>query len=204
MAALMQDLTKAKKHGGNYTVIVQVKIDTDGSYIDADSTDVFGEAAGTGHVIGSQTESDFKRQSDGSRILNLTIVEQDLVRQNMLELLCPVASASSDNDELLMEDNIAKLGSSSGSSFNSSNPVFAVYHVMAAQALCRHAFVQFKPEGGHDGQKAKQWNLIKLSAYTIDSNESDAITAPTDDVLDRFTFTSLVAPYRHGKVFAAS
>jgi hypothetical protein len=199
-SALLQDLTKAKKNGGNFTVIIHMDIDTDGKFIDRTTVDCFGCPAKTGHVLGSQTESDFKRQTDGSRVLNITIAEQDLLRQNMLELICPSANSSGDNDELRMEDDTAKVGSS-GNSFNSSNPVFSVFHFMAEKKMFRHAFIQFKPEGGHDGQKAKQWNLIKLSAFTIEARGSDAPDLPADDVFDGFTIEALVAPFGHGKVF---
>ncbi len=203
MPSLAADLTKAIKSGGNLTIIQQVKVHTDGTYIDATAADVFGAPAGTGHVVGNQPESDFKRQSDGSRVLNVTIVEQDLVRQNMLELLCPDAGAASASDELRMEDDSATLGGS-GSSYNSNNPVFAVYHFNKGRLQMRHGFIQFKPEGGHDGYKAKQWNLIKLSAYTIDANGSPAPTLPVDAIFDDFTIAALVAPYKHSKVFEAA
>jgi hypothetical protein len=72
---------------------------------------------------------------------------------------------------------------------------------MAEKKMFRHSFIQFKPEGGHDGQKAKQWNLIKLAAFTVDAKGSDAPGLPVDSVFTGFTIEALVAPFAHGKVF---
>jgi len=201
---LTKNLTLATRDGGNNLVIVQKSIDATGKYIarPVGTLDVFGEAGGTAHFIGNLVESSCPRQDDGSYLLGSTIIENDTQRMNMLELLAPATGADTSGDELIMEDNTAKVGSK-GSSFDSTKPVFDFYYFykdITTKKRCRHFIGQFKPSGGQDSSKAKQWNQIKIQAYSIDAIDSAAATVPTDSLFAGITVVKLDPPYQHGKV----
>jgi hypothetical protein len=202
---LTKNLTLATRDGGNNLVIVQKSIDTNGKYIARTTSDIFTETGGTAHFLGNLVESSCPRQDDGSYLLSATIIENDTQRMNMLELLAPATSADTSGDELVMEDNAAKVGSK-GTSFDSTKPVFDFYYFykdIAGKHRCRHFFGQFKPSGGQDSSKAKQWNQIKIQAYSIDANGSDAAVVPDDDLFTGITVPQLNQPYQHGKVLEA-
>jgi hypothetical protein len=123
----------------------------------------------------------------------------------MLELLAPVSSADTSGDELVMEDNTSKVGSK-GASFDSNKPVFDFYYFyqsIGGKHRCRHFYGQFQPDGGQDSSKAKQWNQIKIKAYSIDAKGSVAAEAPADTVFAGITVVALTTPYQHGKVLQA-
>ncbi len=203
---LSKNLALATRDGGNNIVIVHKDIDTNGKYIARTADDVFGEDGGTAHFLGNIVESSCPRQDDGSYLLSATIIENDTARMNMLELLAPASSADTSGDELIMEDNTAKVGSK-GSSLDTNKPVFDIFYFykdMNGKHRCRYFIGQFKPAGGQDSSKAKQWNQIKLQAYSIDANGSDAADAPADSLFTGMTIPALVAPYQHGKVLQAS
>jgi hypothetical protein len=203
---LTKNLTLATRDGGNNVVIVQKGIDTNGKYITRTTTDIFSEPGGTPHFLGNLVESACPRQDDGSYLLSATIIENDIQRMNMLELLAPASGADTSGDELVMEDNAAKVGSK-GSSFDTNKPVFDFYYFYKdsnGKKRCRHFIGQFKPSGGQDSSKAKQWNQIKLQAYSIDSNGSVAATVPGDSLFTGITVPQLAVPYQHGKVLQAT
>ncbi len=202
---LTKNLSLATRDGGNNLVIVQKDIGTDGKYIARTTDDIFGEDGGTAHFLGNLVESACPRQDDGSYLLTATIIENDTERMNMLELLAPATSADTSGDELVMEDNNAKVGSK-GSSFDSNKPVFDMYYFykdIAGKHRCRYFIGQFKPAGGQDSSKAKQWNQIKISAFSIDANGSAAADAPEDSLFTGITVPALASPYQHGKVLQA-
>jgi hypothetical protein len=203
---LTKNLSFATRDGGNNLVIVQKKIDTTGKYIAATAADIFGAAANSAHFIGNLVDSGCPRQTDGSYLLSATVIENDTYRMNMLELLAPVTNADNSGDELVMEDNTAKVGSK-GASFDANKPVFDIYYFykdINGKHRCRYFIGQFQPDGGQDSSKAKQWNQIKLKAYSIDANDSEAATAPTDSLFTNITVPKLDPPYQHGKVLEAT
>jgi hypothetical protein len=209
MSALTKNLSLSTRNGGNATYFTQLKYDAEtDKFVDADSADVFGEAAGTVHVLGNQEESTFPRKDDGSYEFDFTIVEQDLVRQNMLELVAPVASATDEDEEVSMEDG-TKVGGATAQ-YDSTKPVFAFWTRLADQggkAVFRHYIGQFAPAGGLKGQKAKQRNRLAFKVNSIDSKGSSAVAVPDADDFPEFTgvsATALTSPYLHGKVVKAS
>lgn len=203
MGVLVKSTSKTTKHGGNSLLLVQAKVNTDGTYITPTAADVFGDTAATVQEIGNILESDFRRNDDGTWSLKVKILEQDLIRHNMLELLSPPDIGENEDDEEFMEDNTTKVGSKAAS-FNSAKPVFAGYYSIAGlsgKKRVRHAFMQAKPGGGHTGQKAKQRNYIEVEFYTIHANGSPAFTAPVHAALTGVTFGALASPYQYGKMY---
>lgn len=203
MGVLVKNTAKSNKHGGNNSILVQMKYDTATSkFVAATAADVFGDAAGTVQELGNLSESDFRRNDDSSWSLKVKILEQDLIRHNMLELFCPPGLDEAEDDQEFMEDGTTYVGSK-GAAFNSDKPVFAIFHSLAALAgkkRVRHAFIQAKPAGGHTGAKAKQRNYIEIEFYTVDANGSIAVAAPDHDSVDGITIPALASPYQYGKL----
>lgn len=203
MGVLVKNTNLSNKHGGNNSLLVQMKYDTATSkFVAATEDDAFGDDAGSVQELGNISESDFRRNDDGSWSLKVKILEQNLIRHNMLELLCPPGLDEAEDDQEFMEDNITYVGSK-GAAFNSAKPVFAIFHALAplgGKKRVRHAFVQAKAAGGHIGSKAKQRNYIEVEFYTVDANGSLAVAAPDHDAVDGITIPALAAPYQYGKL----
>jgi hypothetical protein len=209
MSALAKNTSLSTRNGGNATYYVQLKYDAaSDKFVAATEADVYGEAAGTVHVLGNQEESTFPRKDDGSYEFDFTIMEQDAVRQNMLELVAPVADANDEDEEVFMEDG-TKIGGGTAQ-YDSTKPVFAFWTRLAdlgGKARYRHYIGQFAPAGGLKGQKAKQRNRLSFKVNSINSKASTAVAVPDTDDFPEFTgvsATALTSPYLHGKVVTAS
>ncbi len=205
MALWVKNKSLSSKNGGNATYLIQLKYDsaTD-KFIAATAVDFNGDPAGSVQILGNQEESTFPRKDDGTYEHDYTIMEQDLARLNALENLAPVADASAEDEEVLMEDG-EKIGGTSG--YDSSKPVFAVWtrianHPTTGKIRFRHYIGQFAPAGGLKGQKAKQRNRLAFKIVSIDSKTSDAVATPSSVSFPDFTGVSAVAlagNYKHGK-----
>ena len=184
---------------------VQVAQDTDGTFIDATSADVFGDTAGTVHVMGTQEDSTPSRDDKGATKVDFTVFETDVDRLNMLELVAPPSSTSaSDAEEVTLEDG-TKYGGAANTG-DSTKPYFVFFWLLnelAGKMRCRVFVGQFDRQGGLQGLKGNQRNRLKFTVNSVDG-QGFTPTLPGTSEFTGMTAPALSGSFIYGKVIEAT
>lgn len=207
MSALAKNQSANAKGGGGDLLIKQVVVNDDGTISElASGTDVFGEAFGTWHQIGSLEETSIERNDTGGHKLSATLIELDEARKNFLINAAPFSTTSAaKKEELILEDGTV-VESADGESFDNTRPAFQVIKRHAPIGGKENAFfgvVQVSRAGGRS-EKANARAKCKFDFNTIDANGYVCTKPATPDWCDDLTAPTLSNAKAHGiNVFEA-
>jgi hypothetical protein len=193
------------------TYFVQIQKDSStGAFEAKEGNDVFGDAAGTVHILGTQEESTPSRDDNGVNSLDVTVFETDVDRLNMIDLVCPPSTtgSASEAEEVTLEDGQKKGGAGSGSG-DDNKPYFLFYwflQTLGGKKRCRVFVGQFNPQGGVQGQKGNQRNRVKFTITSV--NAGGMVTTLPDDTtypdFDGMSAPTLSGNHIHGKIIEAA
>jgi hypothetical protein len=191
--------------GGNLGLFVQLKQNADGTFAAATATDVFGDTAGTVHVLGSHMETGMARDDKGMYSCPVTVIEDDEDTLNSLELLAPYSPAAQEVPEDQLEDNTI-IGGSAGVYGDPSKPFFLFVlfrKILGGKERARFFVGQFDRAGGSDPMKAKTRNKFKFTVKSVDA-QGLVTVLPTHARTAGMTAPTLSGGFAHGKVVTAA